>query len=105
MAVLLPTATTSRAAALIERREGTYRLNMEPRHAVWVLGLFVIAAGTAQAAAPADLISPVDALMKWSGFILWGPEGELSGFALNLIISFFALSLSAAGTFLRRAGG
>ncbi len=89
--VLLPVAAESRQAAMIERREGTYRLNMQPRHAVWVAGLFVVACTAAQAATPAGLIGPVDALFKWMGFILWGPEGELTGFSLNLIISFFAM--------------
>ena len=91
MPVLLPMAAQVRQAALIERREGTYRLNMQPRHAVWVAVLFLVACGTAQAAAPAGLIGPVDALFKWMGFILRGPEGALSGFALNLIISLFAM--------------
>ncbi len=91
MPVLLPMAEQVRQAALIERREGTYRLNMQPRHAIWVIGLFVIVCGTAQAATPAGLIGPVDALFKWMGFILWGPEGALTGFALNLIISLLAM--------------
>ncbi len=97
--VLLPVAAQSRQAALIERRDGTYRLNMQPRHAVWVVGLFIVACGAAQAATPAGLIGPMDALLKWMGFILWGPEGALTGFALNLIISFFAMVIgSVAGT-------
>ena len=89
--VLLPVAETVRRAALIERREGTYRLNMQPRHAVWVVALFAVAFGTAQAATPEGLIGPMEAIFKWMEFILWGPEGELTGFALNLIISFFAM--------------
>ena len=91
MPVLLPVATQSRQAAMIERREGTYRLNMQPRHVVWVAGLLVVACTAAQAATPAGLIGPVEALFKWMGFILWGPEGGLTGFSLNLIISFFAM--------------
>ncbi len=91
MAVLLPMASHSRQAALIERREGTYRLNMQPRHALWVLAIFVVAIATAQAATPDGLLSPTEAIFKWAPFILWGPEGQLTGFALNLIISFFAM--------------
>ena len=91
MPVLLPVAARSRQAASIERREGTYRLNVQPRHAVWVVGLFVVACGTAQAATPAGLIGPMEAIFKWMGFILWGPEGAFTGFSLNLIISFFAM--------------
>ncbi len=91
--VLLPVAEKARRAALIERREGTYRLNMQPRHAVWVVALFAVAGGTAQAATPAGLIGPMEAIFKWMGFILWGPEGAFTGFSLNLIISFFAMVL------------
>ena len=50
--VLLPVAEKARRAALIERREGTYRLNMQPRHAVWVFAIFLVAAASAQAATP-----------------------------------------------------
>lgn len=97
--VLLPVAAQCRQTALIERREGTYRLNMQPRHAIWVAGLFIVVCGAAQAATPAGLIGPVDALFKWMGFILWGPEGALTGFSLNLIISFFAMMIgTVAGT-------
>jgi len=89
--VLLPLAARSRQAALVERREGTYRLNLQPRHAIWVVAVFAAVCGTAQAATPAGLIGPVDALFKWMQFILWGPKGTLTGFSLNLIISFFAM--------------
>ena len=91
MPVLLPVAEKARRAALIERREGTYRLNMQPRHLVWVVALFAVAWGTAQAATPAGLIGPMEAMFKWMGFILWGPAGAFTGFSLNLIISFFAM--------------
>ena len=91
--VLLPIAAQARKAALIERHEGTYRLNMQPRHLLWVAVIFILVAATAQAATPAGLITPMEALIKWAPFILWGPEGQLTGFALNLIISFFAMIL------------
>ncbi len=91
--VLLPIAAQARKAALIERHEGTYRLNMQPRHLLWVAVIFILVAATAQAATPAGLITPMAAVIKWAPFILWGPEGQLTGFALNLIISFFAMIL------------
>ena len=91
LAVLLPVAAQVRQAAFIERREGTYRLNMQPRHLAWVVVLFVVVAGSAQAASPAGLIGPIEAIIKWSPFILWGPEGGFTGFSLNLIISLFAM--------------
>ncbi len=89
--VLLPLAEQTRQAALIERRNGTYHLNMQPQFALWIGVLFLLAAITAQAATPAGKIGPTDALLKWASFILWGPEGAIKGFALNLIISFFAM--------------
>jgi len=89
--VLLPVAAQARQAAMVERREGTYRLNMQPRYAIWVVVLFVVAGAAAAQATPAGLIGPIEAIIKWAPFILWGPEGELTGFALNLIISFFAM--------------
>ena len=89
--VLLPVAERVRRAALIERREGTYRLNMQPRHAVCVVALLAVTIGSAQAATPAGLIGPLEAMWKWMGFILVGPEGAFTGFSLNLIISFFAM--------------
>ena len=91
--VLLPIAEQSRQAALIERREGTYRLNMQPRHLFWVAVLFIFASVAAQAATQPGLISPIQAMLKWAPFILWGPEGQLTGFSLNLIISFLAMIL------------
>jgi polar amino acid transport system permease protein len=91
LAVLLPVAEKTRRAAWIERREGTYRLNMQPRHALLVVVLFAVACGSAQAATPAGLIGPIEAIFKWMGFILVGPEGAFTGFSLNLIISFFAM--------------
>jgi polar amino acid transport system permease protein len=91
--VLLPLAAQARQAALIERREGTYRLNMQPQHLAWITLIFIVAAGAAQAATPEGMLGPMAALFKWMGFILWGPEGELTGFALNLVISFLAMML------------
>jgi len=91
--VLLPIARQSQQSAMIERREGTYRLNMQPRHIAWALVLFALACGAAQAAAQPEMLGPMQALFKWMEFILWGPEGELTGFALNLVISFFAMML------------
>ncbi len=71
--VLLPVAAQVRRGALIERREGTYRLNMQRHHIIWVAVLFVVAGVTAQAATPEGLIGPWEAIWKWAPFILWGP--------------------------------
>ncbi len=82
--VLLPVAEITRRKALIERREGTYRLNLERRHVIWMVALFVLVTGVAQAAAAPGLIGPLEALVRWMPFVL-------KGFALNLIISFFTM--------------
>ncbi len=84
--VLLPVAEITRRKALIERCEGTYRLNLERRHVIWMAALFVLVTGVAQAAAAPGLIGPFEALVKWTPFLL-------KGFALNLIISFFAMAI------------
>lgn len=91
MDVLLPIAREQQSKALRERLEGTFRLNLQPHHAMWMLLIFALTIGTAQAQAPKELISPIEALIKWMPFILWGQEGTLNGFALNLMISFFAM--------------
>ncbi len=70
--VLLPVAEITRRKALIERREGTYRLNLEPRHALWMAALFVLVAGVAQAAAAPGLPGPFEALVKWMPFVVLG---------------------------------
>ncbi len=91
MDVLLPRARDQQSQAMIERLEGTFRLNFKPHHAIWIMAFFVFAIGSAHAQAPKELISPINALIKWMPFILWGQEGTLNGFALNLLISFFAM--------------
>ncbi len=84
--VLPPVAEITRRKALIERREGTYRLNLERRHVIWMAALFVLVTGAAQAAAAPGLIGPLEALVRWMPFVL-------KGFALNLIISFFTMAI------------
>ncbi len=87
--VLLPVAEITRRKALIERCEGTYRLNLERRHVIWMAALFILVTGAAQAASVPGLIGPFEALVKWMPFLL-------KGFALNLIISFFAMVIGTA---------
>lgn len=89
--VLLPITDQIRNQALFERIEGTYRLNVNHRHAVWLAVAFLLVCGSAQAATDKELIGPFEALFKWAPFILWGQAWEFNGFALNLIISFFAM--------------
>lgn len=70
---------------MLERREGTYRLNPQPRHILWLMLLFMFVCGTAQAASNPELRGPLEALWAWTPFILWGQAWEFNGFALNLI--------------------
>jgi len=89
--VLLPIAETAKRNALLERHEGTFRLNLTRSHLIGLIGIFLVLGGTAEAATPAGMIGPFEAIFKWMGFLLWGPEGTLKGFSLNLIISFFSM--------------
>lgn len=89
--IMLPVAESSQRAALLVRNEGVYRLNMTNQHLLWMVGSFIFITTAAQAATSGNLITPLEAIYKWAGFILWGPDGEIKGFALNLIISFWAM--------------
>lgn len=82
--VLLPVAEASRRRALMERREGTFRLNPSPRHLALLALALLVVSGAAQAATAPGLIGPFEALVKWIPFLL-------KGFGLNLLISFFAM--------------
>ena len=66
--VLLPLAEASRRQALVERREGTFRLNPTPRHLALLALAFLVTAGAAQAASVPGLIGPFEALFKWIPF-------------------------------------
>lgn len=82
--VLLPVAEASRRRALMERREGTFRLDPSPRHLALLALALLVVSGAAQAATAPGLIGPFEALVKWIPFLL-------KGFGLNLLISFFAM--------------
>jgi polar amino acid transport system permease protein len=87
--VLLPVAARERRGVLIKRREGAPRLNLGPRHVLWILALFILVCGAAQAATPEGMPGPIEALFKWAPFIL-------QGFVLNLLISFLAMVIGTA---------
>lgn len=82
--VLLPVAEASRRRALMERCEGTFRLDPSPRHLALLALALLVVSGAAQAATAPGLIGPFEALVKWIPFLL-------KGFGLNLLISFFAM--------------
>ncbi len=82
--VLLPVAEAIQRQALTERREGSFRLDPTPRHLALLALAFLMTAGAAQAASAPGLIGPFEALVKWIPFLL-------TGFGLNLLISFLAM--------------
>ena len=84
--VLLPRAGNLHYVAMLEKREGTYRLNLQPQHLFWITLLFLLVCGAAHAQAPNTVTSPVATLIKWIPFIL-------EGFGLNLIISFLSMAI------------
>ncbi len=99
--VLLPIAGINHRRALLERVEGTYRLNITRHHLAWMVGIFLLVCGSAHAATPAGQISPIEILIKWMPFLLWGQEGTMNGFVLNVLISLFAMLLGTVlGTIL-----
>lgn len=66
-----------------------------------ILSAFVLvdaASAQSQAAAQPSLF---ETLAKWTPLIFFGPEGELGGFVLNLLVSFLAMAIgSLLGLFL-----
>lgn len=66
-----------------------------------ILSAFVLvdaASAQSQAAAQPSLF---ETLAKWTPLIFFGPEGELGGFVLNLLVSFLAMAIgSILGLFL-----
>jgi polar amino acid transport system permease protein len=83
--VLLPSADATIRAARKERHEGTFRLNLKLWHGGVLLLLLVIFLGVAEAANDTKA-GPWAVMWRWKWFVL-------QGFALNLIISFFAMAL------------
>lgn len=89
--VLHPVTQRIDRPGLLQDIGGTYRLNLEAHHGAWLAIVFIFVCGAAHAASDKTLIGPVEALFKWMPFILWGKAWQFNGFALNLLISFFAM--------------
>ena len=90
--VLMPAGSALLRNAGKERREGHFRVELKLWHGVVLLVALAVALGAAEAADNAKE-SPIQTLLRWMPFILWGQEGHWQGFALNIIISFFAMAL------------
>lgn len=64
-----------------------------------VATLFLSVAAAPAVAGPGEP-TIVDLLLKWLPLILFGPEGEFGGFALNILVSFLAMAIgTTAGLF------
>jgi polar amino acid transport system permease protein len=90
--VLLPSASRLLNDAKKPGCEGIFRLELKLWHGAVLLLVLGIVLGVAEAADyTKDSVWVV--LVRWMPFILWGQEGHWQGFALNIIISFFAMLL------------
>jgi polar amino acid transport system permease protein len=90
--VLLPSASRLLNDAKKPGCEGIFRLELKLWHGAVLLLVLGIVLGVAEAADDTkDSVWVV--LVRWMPFILWGQEGHWQGFALNIIISFFAMLL------------
>jgi polar amino acid transport system permease protein len=90
--VLLPSASRLLNDAKKPGRESIFRLELKLWHGAVLLLVLGIVLGVAEAADDTkDSVWVV--LVRWMPFILWGQEGHWQGFALNIIISFFAMLL------------
>jgi len=68
------------------------RLQLRLWHGAVLLVILAVALGVAEAA-DSTRESNFTVLLRWVPFILWGQEGHWQGFALNILISFFAMAI------------
>ena len=74
-----------------ERREGSWRLELEAWHGFFLFAVFLLAIGAAEAQSGDNPDrSPVATLIRWIPVVLWANG---NGFVLNLIISFLAMAI------------
>jgi len=74
-----------------ERREGSWRLELEAWHGFFLFAVFLLAIGAAEAQSGGNPDrSPVATLIRWIPVVLWANG---NGFVLNLIISFLAMAI------------
>jgi polar amino acid transport system permease protein len=67
-----------------------------PGAAVMLLGALVMSIVMAPAFAQLTARTPsgiLETLAKWTPLLFWGPEGELGGFVLNVLVSFLAMAI------------
>lgn len=89
--VLLPAAERLSQRARTDRIESTWRLEIKLWHGVFLIILFLVVAGIAEAQSEAEPDKgPLATLWRWIPVLLW-VNGN--GFILNLIISFLAMAI------------
>lgn len=92
--VLLPAAARLAQRAAAEREMGFPIIRLRAAHGAFLVFIFVIAAGYAQAAAGPGHASIIATMLKWTPLLF-------SGFVFNLAISVLAMAVgTAAGIFL-----
>ena len=55
--------------------------------------VFAEAVGEGEEGGKGGGLSALDAIVKWTPLMLFGPKGELGGFALNIVVSFLAMAM------------
>jgi polar amino acid transport system permease protein len=61
-----------------------------------VVATFLLTLAAAPALAAPARASVVELLLKWMPLILFGPAGQFGGFALNILVSFLAMTIGTA---------
>lgn len=84
--VLLPFKADTRQRGMFCEMGGRMFLDIRPRHAMWLALVILMWSGAAQAASQYGVVWQFQTLFKWTPFIL-------EGFALNILISIFAMAL------------
>lgn len=102
--VILKKSGNSYSSMAASRHRDVQRLNaalMRYSFLFFPFVVFVACTRNGDVQAGSGLIGPVEALIKWAPFILWGASGSLSGFVLNIAISFLAMAIATVtGAFL-----
>ncbi len=82
--VLLPVKESARRGQLFCDMGGRLFLDVKPQHLVWLMLVILLWSGAAQAASKYGVVWQFQTVFKWTPFIL-------KGFALNILISIFAM--------------
>jgi polar amino acid transport system permease protein len=74
------------------------------RALLWMLGLFTLSVAVGEVYAQANgaqRAGVIETMMRWLPLILFGPPGQVGGFALNILVSFLTMAIgTVAGVIL-----